>query len=389
MGLELARPDIRQADIDEVVGVLRSGRLALGPKTVEFEEALAEYVGAKYGVAVSSGTAGLHLVLASMLSPGDEVLVPSFTFVATVNAILYIGAKPVFVDIDPETWCMSLADMRAKMTGRTKAIMGVDVFGHPCDWPFIKAFVDHRFGKIFTIDDACEALGSRELHTGKRLGAGMFADAAVFAFYPNKQITTGEGGMIVTDDQALADRCRSLRNHGRDNSGWLDHDRLGYNYRMTEMQAALGVSQLKRIDEIMAQRQQVWQWYLDCLAPAVEAGEIEVQCAFNRKINPFVFVVSLGYKVMRIGPDARVLIMNRLGDRGIPTRHYFKPVHTMPCIWKYDHVAGFLPGTLGLGDSSFALPFHTGMTEADVVFVCQALCDEIKVLFESNADNLG
>src|SRR5205085_1829969 len=225
-------------DVDAVVAVMRSGRLALGPKIKEFEGAVADYVGTRHAIAVSSGTAALHLIVKALgITTGDEVLVPSFTFAASVNALLYEGATPVFVEIEGDTYNLDPADLERRITPRTKAVMAVDVFGHPADWDQLQRIADQHGLKL--IDDSCEALGAS--YKGVKLG--RFGEAAAFAFYPNKQITTGEGGIIVTDDDQMARLCRSLANQGRGEMGaWLEHDRLGYNYRIDEMSAALGAS---------------------------------------------------------------------------------------------------------------------------------------------------
>ena len=259
--ISMSAPDLDESDIRAVLEVLRSGRLALGPKAREFEELIAEYIGVKYAVAVSSGTAGLHILVRTLeVGPGDEVLVPSFTFSASVNAILYERATPVFVDIEPETYNLDPDDLERKITKRTKAIMAVDIFGHPAEWDRILEIADKYNLKI--IDDSCEALGAE--YKGKKIG--QFGDCACFAFYPNKQITTGEGGIIVTNNSSIAKLARSLRNQGREEMGsWLEHERLGCNYRMDEMSAALGVSQLKKLEVFLEKRERVARIYTEKL----------------------------------------------------------------------------------------------------------------------------
>ena len=251
--IPMSFPDINNDDICAVTAVLRSGQLALGPQAVAFERLVADYAGVKHGIAVNSGTSALHLLVRALgLGPGDEVLVPSFTFAASVNAILYEGATPVFVDIEPETYNLDPSDLARKITPRTKAIMAVDVFGHPADWDAIQAVAEAH--NLRVIDDSCEALGAE--YKGHRVGS--FGDAATFAFYPNKQMTTAEGGMIVTDDDEIARLCRSMRNQGRGEMGaWLEHERLGYNYRLDELSAALGVSHFNRLETFLAKRARV------------------------------------------------------------------------------------------------------------------------------------
>ncbi len=365
----MSAPDITEEDVQAVDEVVRSGRLALGPKTEEFEKLMAQYIGVKHAVAVSSGTAALHLIVRALgIGPGDEVLVPSFTFVASVNVILYEGAVPVFVDIEPDTYNLNPEDLERKITPRTKALMVVDVFGHPAEWDEILRISEKRGLKI--IDDSCEALGAE--YKGRKLG--QFGDAAAFAFYPNKQMTTGEGGMIVTDDDGIARLCRSMRNQGRGEMGsWLEHERLGYNYRMTEMSAALGVSQLKRIEALLAKRERVARMYterlagLDFLRPPVVRPHV--------RMSWFVYVVTLTEGLHR---DP---IMKAMAKEGIPTRGYFSPVHLQPYIReRLGTKEGMLPVTESVARRTIALPFHGNLTEADVDLVVETLTRCVKSL---------
>lgn len=360
--IPMSAPVIIEEDVQAVAEIVRSGRLALGPKTEEFEKRIAEYVGVKHAVAVSSGTAALHLLVRALgLGPSDEVLVPSFTFVASVNVLLYEGATPVFVDIEPETYNLDPEDLERKITKHTKAIMVVDVFGHPAEWDEIVRIAKKHNLRI--IDDSCEALGAE--YKGKKLG--QFGDAAAFAFYPNKQMTTGEGGVIVTDNQEIARLCRSLRNQGRGEMGaWLEHERLGYNYRMTEMSAALGVSQLSRIDVLLAKRERVARMYTERLSgldfvrpPAVRP---------HVRMSWFVYVVTLGAGLHR---DR---VMAALADQGIPSRGYFSPVHLQPYVRaQLGTREGTLPVTEEAARRTVALPFHGNMTVDEVDTVVEAL----------------
>lgn len=358
----MSAPDITEEDVRAVAEVVRSGRLALGPKTEEFERLVGDYVGVKHAVAVSSGTAALHLIVKALgIGPGDEVLVPSFTFVASANVILYEGATPVFVDIEPETYNLDPKDLERMITPRTKAIMVVDVFGHPAEWDDILR-IGEKYG-LKVIDDSCEALGAE--YKGRKLG--QFGDAAAFAFYPNKQMTTGEGGIIVTDDPEIARLCRSLRNQGRGEMGsWLEHERLGYNYRMTEMSAALGVSQLKRIEELLNKRERVARIYterlagLDFLRPPVVRPYV--------RMSWFVYVITLAEGLHR---DP---VMKAMAEEGIPTRGYFSPVHLQPYIREQlGTKEGMLPVTESAAQRTIALPFHSNLTEAEVDLVVEAL----------------
>jgi len=367
--IPMSAPDITEEDVQAVTEVVRSGRLALGPKTEEFESLIAQYVGTKYAVAVSSGTAALHLIVKALgLGPGDEVLVPSFTFVASANVILYEGATPVFVDIEPDTYNLDPEDLERKVTPRTKAVMVVDVFGHPAEWDEILRISEKHGLKV--IDDSCEALGAE--YKGRKLG--QFGDAAAFAFYPNKQMTTGEGGIIVTDDPEIARLCRSMRNQGRGEMGsWLEHERLGYNYRMTEMSAALGVSQLKRIETLLAKRERVARMYTERLA-----GLDWVRPPMVRpyvRMSWFVYVVTLAE-----GLD-RDPVMEALAEEGIPTRGYFSPVHLQPYIReRLGTKEGMLPVTESVAKRTIALPFHSNLTEDEVDLVLETLARCVKRL---------
>lgn len=359
----MSSADLDESDIEAVAAVLRSGRLALGPRAEEFERRIAEYVGTGYAVAVSSGTAALHLIVRALkLGPGDEVLVPSFTFAASANAILYEGATPVFVDVDPETYTLDPRDLERKITARTQAIMVVDVFGHPAEWDAVLEIAARHSLKV--IDDSCEALGAD--YRGKKLG--QFGDAAAFAFYPNKQMTTGEGGMIVTDDENLAAACRSLRNQGRGRMGsWLEHEQLGYNYRLNEMSAALGVSQFRRLEDFLARRERVADAYGGLLADFEPVRrpipKPHVRMAW------FVYVVTL-----EDGID-RTRLIRTLAARGIPTRTYFPPLHRQVYLREWVGQSDpRLPVTEAYAGRTLALPFHNNLSAEQI----ERVVDELK-----------
>ncbi|MBN1640887.1 MAG: DegT/DnrJ/EryC1/StrS family aminotransferase [Anaerolineae bacterium] len=358
----MSAPDLDDSDVAAVLDVLRSGRLALGPRTEAFEAQLAAYVGVRHGVAVSSGTAALHIAVRALgLGPGDEVLVPSFTFAASVNAILFEGATPVFVDVEPDTYNLDPADLASRVTPRTRAIMAVDLFGHPAEWDAIDAVAAQHSLRV--IDDSCEALGAA--YKGRKLGG--FGDAAAFAFYPNKQITTGEGGMLVTDDDEIARLARSLRNQGRAEMGaWLAHERLGYNYRMDEMSAALGASQLARLETILDKRERVARTYtariheIDGVRPPAVRAHV--------RMSWFVYVVTLAEGL------ARDAVMRRMAERGIATRGYFAPIHTQPYIRaRMGDLRGLLPVTESIAERTIALPFHNNVDAATIDAVCEGL----------------
>jgi perosamine synthetase len=282
------------------------------------------------------------------------VLVPSFTFAASVNALLYEGATPVFVELEAETCNLDLQDLERRITGRTRAIMAVDVFGHPADWDGLDR-VSAGHG-LAVIDDCCEALGAA--YQGRRLGS--FGAAGAFAFYPNKQITTGEGGMVVTNDDRLAEHCRSCANQGRGAMGaWLQHDRLGYNYRLDEMSAALGLSQLARLDPFLARRAKVAQQYSERLA-AME-GVRPPRVRPEVRMSWFVYVVTLDEGYDR---DRTIAAMER---EGVPARGYFAPVHTQPYIReRFGDLRGTLPLTEAMGRRTLALPFHNDLREDEI-----------------------
>jgi perosamine synthetase len=364
--IPMSSPDLDEFEIREISEVLRSGRLALGPKAQEFEKGIAVYVGVSYGVAVSSGTAGLHILVRALdIKEGDEVLVPSFTFSSTVNVVIYERAKPVFVDINPDTYTIDPEDMEHKITKRTKAAIVVDVFGHPAEWDEILAIARKYNLKI--IDDSCEALGAE--YRGKKVG--QFGDCACFAFYPNKQITTGEGGMIVTNDEKISSLARSLRNQGRDEMGsWLEHKRLGYNYRMDEMSAALGVSQLKKIETFLAKREKVAMAYTERLN---ELGFLRTQVIRPYvRMSWFIYVITL-----EKGLD-RDNVIKKMAEKGIPTRGYFSPMHLQPYIKDmFGFKGGELPVTEGIAKRTLALPFHNNLSENEIDQVVESLKDAV------------
>jgi perosamine synthetase len=365
MQIYLSRPDITEEEVEAVCSVLRSPNLSLGPKVAEFEQAFAEYIGVKRAAAVSSGTSGLFLcMLALGIGPGDEVITTPFTFIASANSIMMAGAKPVFVDIDPESLNIDAAKIESKISRRTKAILPVEVFSNPAG--IDKVCEIARKHNLMVIEDACEALGSTL--NGKK--AGTFGTMSVFGFYPNKQITTGEGGMILTDRDDLADTCVSLRNQGRSkNSKWLAHERLGYNFRLSDINCALGIVQLRRIDQIKAKRQQVARWYQEMLA---DDGRLIVPAAVEGcNLSWFVFVVRLkdGFSAQK-----RDQILQAMRSRNIQVGNYFPAVHLQPFIAeRFGYKRGDFPVTEAVSDSTIALPFHNNLTKDRIAIVCQNL----------------
>jgi perosamine synthetase len=372
--IPLSRPDLADADTAAVLDVLQTPSLALGPKLPEFERLVAEYVGCRYGVAVNSGTSALHLIVRSLgIAEGDEVITTPFSFVASANCLLYERARPVFVDIDQETLNINCDLIEAAITPRTQGILAVDVFGRPADWNRLRETAQRR--GLALIEDSCEALGARYmLANGRWVMAGSLADAGAFAFYPNKQITTGEGGMVVTDREDVARLCRSMRNQGRDeDAGWLQHARLGYNYRLSDINCALGISQMSRIEEILAARRQIASWYAELLAdvPEVEAP----RGAPDVEISWFVYVVRLREGFTR---EQRDRILEGLRARGIGCGNYFSPIHLQPFYQSmFGYREGDFPVTESIASRTIALPFFTRLTWGQVVTVTAALREEI------------
>ncbi len=365
MRIHLSRPDITEAEIEEVCSVLRSPNLALGPKLREFEQAFAAYIGRKRAVAVNSGTSGLHLcVLAMGIGPGDEVITTPFTFIASSNCIMMAGAKPVFVDIDPVDLNMDAGKIEAAITDRTRAILPVEVFGSPAGFDEICRLATKH--NLAVIEDSCEALGSAL--GGKK--AGSFGTMSVFGFYPNKQITTGEGGMILTDRDDLADTCVSLRNQGRGKSGgWLGHERLGYNFRLSDINAALGLVQLARIEQIKAKRRQVAKWYQGLLGED-EQLIVPVEPA-DCQISWFVLVVRLAE---RFGKEQRDAVLKAMQQAGIGVSNYFPPVHLQPfMVERFGYRKCDFPITEGVCERTMALPFHNNLSKDEVGIVCETL----------------
>lgn len=365
MWIPLSRPDIGDEEIEAVCTVLRSHTLALGPKLVEFEEAFAGYVGRERAVAVNSGTSGLFLcMLALGIGEGDEVITTPFTFIASTTSIMMAGAKPVFVDIEPTSLNIDPAQIESAITDKTKAILPVEIFGSPAGFDKICEIAQKH--NLLVIEDSCEALGSAL--SGKK--AGTFGTMSVFGFYPNKQMTTGEGGMIVTDDDDLADVCVSLRNQGRAKSGrWLSHERLGYNFRLSDIQCALGLVQLSRIDEFKAKRRQVVRWYQEKLAD--DDRLIVPTEPQDCDISWFVFVLRLADAFTRQQRDE---ILQAMKEQGIQASNYFPPVHLQPFIVeRFGHRQGVFPVTESVSESTIALPFHNNLTEDEIEGVCRTL----------------
>lgn len=380
----MSYPDITDAERQAVMDVLNTPNLSMGPQIDAFEAAIAHYVGAENAVAVNSGTAGLHLcVRAAGIGPNDVVVTTPFSFVASTNVLLFEKAIPVFVDVDPVTGnidplkaAVAVRELKvcgpaarhwlprkgAEHAGHLKAILAVDVFGQPADYDSLRKISDDSGIKL--IEDSCEALGAE--YKGRK--AGMLADYGVFAFYPNKQITTGEGGLIVTNDTKAANFMRALRSQGRaPGDTWLQHTYLGYNYRMDDLSAALGVVQMSRIEELLNKRQQVADWYAERLSE-IHGVEAPMLVKDTTRVSWFVYVVRFDASV------DRDTIAKELGQRGIPVRPYFLPIHLQPyMVEKFGYREGDFPVTEDLGKRGLALPFSGMMIEEQVELVCQTL----------------
>ncbi len=362
--IPLSKPDITQREIDAVADVMRSDTLSIGPKLEEFEAHCARIAGRSHAVGVSSGTSGLHCaMLAAGIRPGDEVLTTPFSFVASANCILFVDAVPKFVDIDPRTLNVDLDKLEAAITPKTRAIVAVETFGHPGGMIELEAIA--RKNELVLIEDCCEGFGG---FAGKR-PIGSFGRAGVFAFYPNKQITTGEGGMIVTDDEKFAGACRALRNQGREGMAWLAHQRLGYNYRLTEIAAAIGVVQCERLDEILTQRRRVAMLYMERLM--MSRYVILPTLGEDDKMSWFVFVVKLN-DLFEAGDRDQVMI--ELRKQGIGCNNYFPPIHLQPYMKdKLGYKEGDFPVTEYVSARTLALPFFNTMARQQVDHVCVTL----------------
>ena len=384
----LSSPDLTEAEREAVLAVLNTPNLSMGAQILAFEDSFRQLMNCSHAIGVNSGTAGLHLCIrAAGIQPGDLVLTTPFSFVSSTNVILFEGAVPVFVDVDPLTGNLDVVQLEqaahdlteggdaarrwlprqgSQEGGRLKAILAVDVFGQPADWDAIRAIAD-RYGLIL-IEDSCEALGAEY----KQRKAGSFGDYGVFAFYPNKQITTAEGGMIVTNDARGGKLMQALRNQGRaPGDTWLQHTYLGYNYRLDELSAALGVAQMNRLEELLQKRQTVADWYFERLSE-IQGIEVPYIAPETTRRSWFVYVLRLNQAVNR------EKLASRLEEHGIPVRPYFLPIHLQPyLVEKFGFQAGDFPVTEDLGERGLAIPFSGVMTEDQVDYVSQVIREEL------------
>ncbi len=381
MQIPMSSPDLTDAERQAVLAVLNTPNLSMGNEIKQFEQSFMDLTGATHAIGVNSGTAGLHLcVHAAGLKPGDLVITTPFSFVASSNALLFENVIPIFVDVDPRTGNMDpalLADAAKNIekylprkgvskNALLKALLPIDVFGQPADMDAINA-VAKEYG-LKVIEDSCEALGA----TYKGRPAGTLGDYGVFAFYPNKQITTGEGGVIITSDSQAANMMLALRNQGRaPGDTWLEHTYLGYNYRLDEMSAAMGRVQMTRLDELLNKREQVAGWYSERLSeiPGVEIPYIAPE---TTRMSWFVYVIKFDKKI------ERSTMARRLEARGIPVRPYFIPIHLQPyMVERFGYQVGDFPVTEDLGARGLAIPFSGVMTEEQVEYVCNIIREEV------------
>ena len=385
----LRQAGLPEDDLQSVIKVLEGPNLSMGPQIAAFEKLFCDYTGARHAIGGNSGTAGLHLcVRAAGIQAGDLVLTTPFSFISSSNVILFENAIPVFMDADARTGNIDISQLAeaardlsaggkkaekwlprkgAGSNGPLKALLPVDVFGQPPDMDAIHQ-IAAEYG-LAVIEDSCEALGSE--YKGRK--AGRLGDYGVYAFYPNKQITTGEGGVIVTDDEKAANFMRALRNQGRaPGDTWLQHTFLGYNYRLDEMSAALGVTQMRRIEELLAKREQVAQWYEERLSKTAGVEMYAVEPATTR-MSWFVYVVKFAHGI------ERAAVAQALEARGIPVRPYFAPIHLQPfMVERFGYRLGDFPVTEDLGMRGLAIPFSSVMTEGMVAQVCQAIQTVLK-----------
>jgi perosamine synthetase len=363
--IPLARPVLGEREEQLVLETLRSGRLSLGPRLGQFEEAFGRHVGTPTASAVSSGTAGLHLAIrAAGVEPGDEVLTSPFSFVASANVMLYEGARPVFVDIDPVTLNVAPDAAAAAVTERTAGLLPVHIFGYPPDMAGFERVAADR--GLWIVEDACEALGA--VHADGTL-AGARGNLSVFAFYANKQLTTGEGGIVISPDAATKERIDSERNQGRaPDMDWLDHDRLGFNYRLSDVACALGIAQLERLDAMLADRRRVARLYADALGD-IEGVELPLAVgADGARRSWFVYVVKVPHGVDR---DATI---DALRARGVDSKPYLPAIHLMSFYReRFGHREGEFPHAEDAGRRCLALPFFPQLTEGEVGQVAEAL----------------
>jgi perosamine synthetase len=360
----LARPYFDGREEELVLEVLRSGRLSLGPAIDRFEELIAERVGAPYAAAVSSGTAGLHLLVRlAGVEQGDEVITSPLSFAASANCFLFEGATPVFADVDPNTWNLDVGAVEAAISERTTALVAVDMFGYPCELEPLMGLCERR--GITLIEDSAEALGAEY----KGAPIGSHGPPCVFGFYPNKQIATGEGGVVTTHSEKQWQLLRSLRNQGRsyDEGGWFNHVRLGFNYRWTDLQAAVGIGQLEKLDRLLGLRDAAAARYAELLRD-VEGAQLAPADDGDHRRSWFVYVVELAPEIDR----ARVMV--ELRERGVDVAEYVPCIHLLTYMReRFGFTEGLCPVAEDISSRTLALPFYPGIDADDQEYVVAAL----------------
>jgi perosamine synthetase len=358
----VAEPDIGEEELRNVVEAVKSGWISSKGKFIEkFEREFANYIGMKYGVAVSNGTVALHLALAALgIGPGDEVIVPDLTFVATINAVLYTGARPVIVDIHPEYWCMDPDKVEKAITPKTKVIIPVHLYGHPCDMDPIMEIASRN--NLYIVEDAAEAHGAE--YKGRKVGS--FGYISCFSFYGNKIITTGEGGMVLTNDDELAEKIRILRDHGMNPEKRYWHEVIGFNYRMTNLQAAIGVAQLSKIDKFIEKKRRIAKIYAEELS-SIPGIILHPEMPWAKNVY-WLYSILIDLNKAKISRDE---LSKRLEKEGIETRKFFYPLHEMPIYAKYGVYS--YPVATTISRQGLNLPSGTKLTEEDVRFIAQKI----------------
>jgi perosamine synthetase len=367
------RQSIDEDDIRAVADVLRSDWLTTGPKVEEFERAMADFVGAKEAVAVSSGTAALHAAMYALgISPGDEVIVPAMTFAATANCVVFQGGTPVFVDVAPDTLLIDPEQVKGKITPRTRAVIAVDYTGHPADYDALESIASEH--GVALIADACHALGA----SYKNRPVGTLADISTFSFHPVKHITTAEGGMITTDDSTLAQKMRTFRNHGITSdhhsrealgSWFYEMVALGYNYRLTDLQCALGISQLKKLSGWVNRRQAIARLYNEAFSKQILVRPLAVKDNISNSYH--LYVIKIDFTKL---PVDRTTVFAKLRTEGIGVNVHYIPVHLHPYYQKkYGTGPGLCPAAEAAYEQILSLPMHPGLTDQDIDTVCNIL----------------
>lgn len=359
------RPNLQGNEKKYVMECLDSTWISSKGKFInEFERKFADYLGVNYATSVTNGTVALHVAMLALgIGPGDEVIVPTFTYIASVNSIIYCGATPIFVDSDPKSWQLDLEQTQKKITKKTKAILAVHLYGHPCDIGKLRKIAYDN--NIFIIEDAAEALGSK--YEGKKVGT--FGDVSTFSFFGNKTITTGEGGMVVTNNKEIYEKCVKIKGQGLAKNGEYWHDIIGYNYRMTNISAAIGLAQLERISDIIKSKRKIAKWYKEFLS------ELPIQ--FLDEIDDKYFSTYWMVSILVKDSITRQNLRNYLADSGIETRPTFHPVHTMPMYTKSDYQ---FPVAEDLGTRGINLPSYPELLKEDVEFITNI----IKKFYERN-----